>query len=55
MTPEQFVCWLGGFLKGTKFGNEKLPLTPLLEEVEQELAKVYFGNQTDINNLNIDI
>lgn len=37
MSPEQFVCWLSGFLKGMKFGNEKLPLGPLLEE---ELKKV---------------
>lgn len=32
MTPEQFVFWLQGLLKGMKFGNEKLPLASLLEE-----------------------
>lgn len=37
MTPEQFVCWLSGFLKGMKFGNEKIPLANILEE---ELKKV---------------
>lgn len=46
LTPEQFVCWLQGFLKGMKFGNEKLPLAPLLEE---ELKKV------DLDNIKYEI
>ena len=46
MTPEQFVCWLQGFLKGMKFGNEKVPLANILEE---ELKKV------DLNNIKYEI
>lgn len=46
MTPEQFVCWLSGLLKGMKFGNEKLPLAGLLEE---ELKKI------DLNNIRYEV
>jgi hypothetical protein len=42
MTPEQFVYWLTGFLKGMKFGNDKLPLAQILEE---ELKKISFESQ----------
>lgn len=42
MTPDQFVFWLQGLLKGMKFGNEKLPLAGLLEE---ELDKVVKQNE----------
>ena len=46
LTPEQFVCWLSGFLKGMKFGNEKIPLASILEE---ELKKI------DLNNVRYEI
>lgn len=32
MTPEQFVCWLQGYLKGLKHGNQKLAVSETLEE-----------------------
>ena len=46
MTPEQLIFWLQGLLKGMKFGNDKVPLTSLLEE---ELNKV------DLNNIRYEV
>lgn len=43
MTHEQFVFWLKGLLKGIKFGNEKVPLSGVLEE---ELNKIKDDNLT---------
>ncbi len=37
MTPEQFIFWLQGFLRGMKFGNEKIPLAQIMED---EIKKI---------------
>lgn len=46
MNHEQFVYWLNGLLKGMKFGNQKLPLSDLIEE---ELAKVMTRHEEYVN------